>query len=61
MFKFLGLRGVRAEFRFGGEVGERVDRFVLSEGARVAVQEMYAELGSESLTVRYEAELVEAL
>ncbi len=61
MFRFLGLRGVRAEIRFGVEVGERADRFALSESARSVVAEMYAELGAESLVVGYEAELVEAL
>ena len=34
LFRFLGLRGVRAEVRFGDEVKERADRFVLSETAR---------------------------
>jgi 1-acyl-sn-glycerol-3-phosphate acyltransferase len=36
----LGLRGVRAEIRFGDEVRERADRFVLSEEARAAVVRM---------------------
>jgi 1-acyl-sn-glycerol-3-phosphate acyltransferase len=61
LFRFLGLWGVRAEVRFGGEVGERADRFALSESARAAVADMYADLGVESLAVRGEAELVEAL
>ena len=61
---FLGLRGVKAQIRFGGAVLEREDRFVLSETARGAVQEIYAELGAvvEVTTgYGYEAELIEAL
>jgi 1-acyl-sn-glycerol-3-phosphate acyltransferase len=61
LFRFLGLRGVRAEVWFGSEVEERADRFCLSESARVAAMEMYAELGVESLVAGDEAELVEAL
>lgn len=38
--RLLGLRGVKAEVRFGDEVRSRGDRFVLSEGARGAVMEM---------------------
>ena len=60
----LGLRGVRADIRFGDEVRERADRFVLSETARVAVQEIYSELGGvarAAVVGGYEAELVEAL
>lgn len=40
LFRLLGLRGVKAEIRFGDEVRARGDRFVLSEGARDAVMEM---------------------
>jgi 1-acyl-sn-glycerol-3-phosphate acyltransferase len=40
VFRLLGLRGVRAEIRFGDVVRTRADRFVLSEGARTAVVEM---------------------
>jgi len=40
LFRLLGLRGVKAEIRFGDEVRLRADRFVLSEGARAAVAEM---------------------
>ena len=61
MFSFLGLRGVRAEVRFGREIVTREDRFVLSEGARAEVVEMYAELCGAGRTLRHEAELVEAL
>ena len=56
LWRLLGLRGVKAEICFGGEVRDRWDRFVLSEGAREAVVEMYAGSG-----VAGEAELVEAL
>ena len=45
LFRFLGLRGVRAEVRFGDEVRERMDRFVLSETARVGVVELIAGSG----------------
>ena len=57
LFKFLGLRGVRAEVWFGEEIVRREDRWVLSEGARAAVVEMYGEL----VGAGYERELVEAL
>jgi 1-acyl-sn-glycerol-3-phosphate acyltransferase len=40
LFRLLGLRGIRAEVRFGEEVLAREDRFVLSEGAREAVVAM---------------------
>ncbi|RSL15275.1 lyso-ornithine lipid acyltransferase [Edaphobacter aggregans] len=55
LWRLLGLRDVRAEICFGGEVAARRDRFVLSERAREAVGELYA--GSE---VAGEVELVEA-
>lgn len=55
LWRLLGLRDVRAEICVGGEVAGRRDRFVLSEGAREAVGELYA--GSE---VAGEVELVEA-
>ena len=45
LIRFLGLRGVRAEIRFGDEVKERADRFVLSETARVGVVELIAGSG----------------
>jgi 1-acyl-sn-glycerol-3-phosphate acyltransferase len=41
LVRFLGLRGVRAEVRFGGVV-EGADRFALSENGRAAVAGMYA-------------------
>jgi lyso-ornithine lipid O-acyltransferase len=58
LWRLLGLKGVRAEICFGGEVMERGDRFVLSEGARGAVAEMYAGSGVE---MAGEVELMEAL
>jgi len=65
LFGFSGLRGVRAEVRFGGEVLPRADRFKLSEAARAEVAQMYEELGGAVLTgasdLANEAELVEAL
>ena len=57
LWMLLGLKGVRAEICFGGEVRERGDRFVLSEGARGAVAELYAGSGVEAVA----GELVEAL
>jgi 1-acyl-sn-glycerol-3-phosphate acyltransferase len=41
IFRFLGLRGLRAQVRFGEEIVERADRFVLSETARARVAGMY--------------------
>jgi len=41
MFRFLGLKGLRAQIRFGGEVFERADRFVMSESAQARVAELY--------------------
>jgi lyso-ornithine lipid O-acyltransferase len=55
LWRLLGMRGVRAEICFGGEVVERWDRFVLSERARGMVAEMYSGSG-----VAGEAEWVEA-
>jgi 1-acyl-sn-glycerol-3-phosphate acyltransferase len=45
VFRLLGLRGVSVKVRFGDEVLERVDRFVLSETAQQRVAMMYADLG----------------
>ena len=45
LFGLLGLRGLRAQIRFGEEVVERADRFVLSETAQARVAEMYHGLG----------------
>jgi lyso-ornithine lipid O-acyltransferase len=49
MFGLLGLRGLKAQIRFGDEVAERWDRFVLSETAQARVAEMYEELGEVEL------------
>jgi len=64
LFRFLGLRGVRAEIRFGDEVKERMDRFVLSETARARVVELYGASAAWSREVEEagrEVELAEAL
>ena len=63
MFRFLGLRGLRARIAFGDEVVERADRFVLSETAQGVVEEMYSGLDEMGAVVDWEreAELVEAL
>lgn len=56
LFRLLGLDGVKAEIQFGDVVTARVDRFVLSECARVAVVEM-----CDNVPVsEYESELVGA-
>jgi lyso-ornithine lipid O-acyltransferase len=41
IFGLLGLRGLKAQMRFGEEVVERWDRFVLSETAQTQVAAMY--------------------
>ncbi len=56
IFRLLGLRGLRAQVRFGGEVADRADRFVLSETAQAKVAEMYEELGGVERV--FEAEFV---
>jgi lyso-ornithine lipid O-acyltransferase len=64
MFRFLGLKGLRAQMLFGEEVTERADRFALSETAQVRIVGMYDELGSRVCAAvgwEHEAELVEAL
>jgi 1-acyl-sn-glycerol-3-phosphate acyltransferase len=63
LLRFLGLRGVRAQVRFGDEVLARRDRFELAETARAQVVEMYMGLGGGVRAVErgYEVELVEAL
>ena len=45
IFRLLGLSGLSVKVRFGDEVLERGDRFVLSETARERVAGKYAELG----------------
>jgi 1-acyl-sn-glycerol-3-phosphate acyltransferase len=64
MFRFLGLRGLRARIAFGDEVVERADRFVLSEKAQGLIAEMYRGLDGGAMAVmdwENEAGLVEAL
>jgi lyso-ornithine lipid O-acyltransferase len=64
MFALLGLRGLKAQIRFGDEVVRREDRFVLSEAAQARVAEMYAELGGagpDDCVEMDEAELVGAV
>jgi hypothetical protein len=50
MFWLLGLRGLEAQIRFGDEILERQDRFVLSETAQARVAEMYGELGGAAVS-----------
>ncbi len=61
LFRLLGMQGVKAVVRFGGEIKERADRFVLSETARAHVMKLTSVEESVAVveTVR-EAELVEA-
>jgi 1-acyl-sn-glycerol-3-phosphate acyltransferase len=60
IFRLLGLRGLRVQLRFGEEIVDRADRFVLSEAAQARVVEMYDGLGREVIDERVsEAELVE--
>ena len=54
LFRVLGLRGLSAKVRFGDEVLERADRFVLSETAQARVAEMYAGLGGVERVVEVE-------
>jgi 1-acyl-sn-glycerol-3-phosphate acyltransferase len=49
LFALLGLRGLSATIRFGEEVLERADRFVLSETAQARVAELYDGLGEAEL------------
>ncbi len=58
LFRLLGLNGVRAEVRLGGEVTERADRFVLSETARARVMELVAESGEAAGLVETAREAV---
>ncbi len=44
LVRLTGTDGVRARVRFGGEVTDREDRFVLSQQARRQIAAMYAEL-----------------
>jgi lyso-ornithine lipid O-acyltransferase len=45
IFRVLGLKGLSMKMRFGEEVKERGDRFVLSETARARVSTMYEGMG----------------
>ena len=54
IFRLLGLNGLSVKVRFGEEVLERADRFVLSETARARVAGMYAELGGVERVVEDE-------
>ena len=51
IFQLLGLSGLSVKVRFGDEVLERADRFVLSETARERVAGMYTELGGAERVV----------
>jgi lyso-ornithine lipid O-acyltransferase len=64
MFWLLGLRGLEAQIRFGDEILQRQDRFVLSETAQARVAEMYEDLGggvSGAVEPNREAEVMEAV
>lgn len=64
LFGCLGLRGLRAQIRFGDLVMVREDRFVLAEAARAEVAEMYDVLGGGARSVfvgGQEAALMETL
>jgi 1-acyl-sn-glycerol-3-phosphate acyltransferase len=61
LFGLLGLRGLSAQIRFGEEVVERADRFVLSETAQARVATMYEELGEPVSVVVGEQSRTEAL
>jgi 1-acyl-sn-glycerol-3-phosphate acyltransferase len=54
IFRLLGLNGLSVKVRFGDEVLERADRFVLSETARERVAGMYTELGGAERVVEDE-------
>jgi lyso-ornithine lipid O-acyltransferase len=64
VFRVLGLRGLSVHVRFGDEVPERADRFVLSETAQARVATMYREIGGaepNELIEEYDRELVRAI
>lgn len=65
--RLTGTDGVRAKVRFGGEVRERDDRFVLSQQARRQITAMYSELSlaeasssARPVSGSHETELIEA-
>jgi 1-acyl-sn-glycerol-3-phosphate acyltransferase len=62
--RLLGLNGLSVKMRFGDEVFERTDRFVLSETARERVAAMYAETGgadAKEFVEEYDRELAQAV
>jgi 1-acyl-sn-glycerol-3-phosphate acyltransferase len=61
IFGLLGLRGLKAQMRFGEEVVERSDRFVLSETAQARVAQMYEELGEPASVALGEQSRTQAL
>ena len=58
LFRLLRLRGIAAEIRFGDEVLERADRFVLSQTAQATVAEMYGAAVGAAERVEWEVEAV---
>jgi 1-acyl-sn-glycerol-3-phosphate acyltransferase len=64
LFCVLGLRGLAVAMRFGDEIQDRKDRFVLSETAQSHVARMYSEIAdaiADDLVEEYERELAEAV
>jgi lyso-ornithine lipid O-acyltransferase len=62
--RLLGLTGLSVKVRFGDQVLERTDRFVLSETARERVAVMYAETGradAKKFSEEYERELAQVV
>jgi len=60
----LGLRGLSVQVRFGDEILERADRFVLSETAQARVAAMHQELGGaepKEVIEENDRELAEAI
>jgi 1-acyl-sn-glycerol-3-phosphate acyltransferase len=61
LFGLLGLRGLKARMRFGEEVVERPDRFVLAETAQARVAQVYEELGEPTSVALGEQSRTQAL
>jgi lyso-ornithine lipid O-acyltransferase len=60
--RLLGLTGLSVKVRFGDEVSERADRFVLSETAREHVVAMYSgSVDAEDFVEEYERELAQVV
>ena len=57
MFWLLGLRGLEAQIRFGDEILEGQDRFVLSETAHARVAQMYEELSPVACAAEQDYEM----